>query len=86
MIKSVVNGWQVTGITQFSGQPEDVNAGINNIDVNQRLGGSWTEASRGYFTSDPSWGKERDKYQLGGHPIAQRGGGVGRQGPIRVTS
>jgi hypothetical protein len=63
LIKSVVNGWQVTGITQFlSGQPEDVNAGINNTDVNQRLGGSWTEASRGYFTSDPNQSKERDKY------------------------
>jgi hypothetical protein len=63
LIKGVVNGWQVTGITQFiSGQPEDVNAGINNINLNQRLGGSWTEASRGYFTSDPNQSKNRDKY------------------------
>src|SRR5262245_10401991 len=63
LIKGVVNGWQVTGITQFiSGQPEDVNAGIDNINVNQRLGGSWTEFTRGYFTSDPNQSKERDKY------------------------
>ena len=63
LIKGVVNGWQVTGITQFiSGQPEDVNAGIDNINVNQRIGGSWTEFTRGYFTGDPNQSKERDKY------------------------
>jgi len=61
--KGVTNGWQVTGITQFiSGQPEDVNAGINNINTNQRISGSWTEGSRGFFTSDPNQSKERDKY------------------------
>jgi hypothetical protein len=63
LVKGVVNGWQITGITQFiSGQPEDVNAGIANIALNQRLGGSWTEATRGYFTSDPNESKEREKY------------------------
>ncbi len=63
LFKSVVNGWQVTGITQFiSGQPEDVSAGISNINTNQRLGGSWTEASRGFFTSDPNLSKTADKY------------------------
>ncbi len=63
LLKSAVNGWQITGITQFiSGQPEDVNAGINNININQRLGGSWTEASRGFFTADPNISKTRDKF------------------------
>jgi hypothetical protein len=63
LLKGVVNGWQVTGITQFlSGQPEDVSAGINNISINQRLGGSWTEATRGFFTSDPNQSKEATKY------------------------
>jgi hypothetical protein len=63
LIKGVVNGWQVTGITQFiSGQPDDVNAGIDNININQRLGGSWTEFTRAYFTSDTNQSKERDKY------------------------
>ncbi len=63
LVKSVVNGWQVTGITQFiSGQPEDVSAGINNISLNQRLGGSWTEATRGFFTADPNQSKEATKY------------------------
>lgn len=63
LFKSIVNGWQVTGITQFiSGQPEDVGAGISNINTNQRLGGSWTEATRGFFTSDPNLSKTADKY------------------------
>jgi len=63
LIKGVVNGWQVTGITQFiSGQPDDVNAGIDNIDINQRLGGSWTEFTRGFFNGDPNQSRERDKY------------------------
>jgi hypothetical protein len=63
LFKGIVNGWQITGITQFlSGQPEDVNAGVANISLNQRIGGSWTEATRGYFTSNPNESKERDKY------------------------
>lgn len=63
LIKAVTNGWQITGITQFiSGQPEDVSAGINNISINQRLGGSATEATRGYFTADPNASKTADKY------------------------
>ncbi len=63
LVKSVVNGWQITGITQFiSGQPEDVNVGIPNINFNQRVGGSWTEGSRGFFTSDPNASKTLNKY------------------------
>ncbi len=63
LIKGVVNGWQITGITQFiSGQPEDVGAGIPNISLNQRLGGSWTEATRGYFNGDPNASKDLEKY------------------------
>ncbi|MGE0886220.1 MAG: hypothetical protein AB7P14_22010 [Blastocatellales bacterium] len=63
LVKGVVNGWQITGITQFlSGQPEDVNAGIQNQNINQRLGGSWTESTRGFFSGDPNASKDRDKY------------------------
>lgn len=63
LLKGVTNGWQITGITQFlSGQPEDISAGINNININQRLGGSWTEATRGYFSGDPNASKTADKY------------------------
>jgi hypothetical protein len=63
LLKGVVNGWQITGITQFlSGQPEDVGAGIQNINMSQRLGGTWTEAVRGFFTGDPNASKEREKY------------------------
>ncbi len=62
-LKGALNGWQVTGITQFSsGQPDDVNAGITDINVNQRIGGSWTEPTRGYSNGDPNQSKERDKY------------------------
>lgn len=63
LLKGITNGWQVTGITQFiSGQPEDVTASIANINANQRLGGSWTEATRGFFTGDPNQSKEITKY------------------------
>ncbi len=63
LLKGVTNGWQITGITQFqSGQPVDAGAGISNINLNQRLGGSWTESTRSYFTSDPNATKERYKY------------------------
>jgi hypothetical protein len=62
-LKAVTNGWQVTGITQFiSGQPEDVSAGITDINLGQRLGGTWTESVRGFFNGDPNASKDRDKY------------------------
>jgi hypothetical protein len=63
LVRGVVNGWQITGITQFqSGQPVDVGAGISNINLNQRVGGSWTESTRGYFNGDPNASKTREKY------------------------
>jgi hypothetical protein len=63
LLKSATNGWQVTGITQFiSGQPSDVTAGINNINLSQRIGGSWTEPVLGLFTGDPNASKDRDKF------------------------
>jgi hypothetical protein len=63
IFKGIANGWQITGITQFmSGQPEDINVGIPDINFNQLVGGSWTEATRAYFTSDPNESKERDKF------------------------
>ncbi|HEY8461755.1 MAG TPA: carboxypeptidase regulatory-like domain-containing protein [Blastocatellia bacterium] len=63
-LKYATNGWQVTGITQFiSGQPADVNAGIaGGININQRIGGSWTEPVRGIFAGNPNASKDRDKY------------------------
>jgi len=63
LLKGVTNGWQVTGITQFiSGQPQDVGAGISGINLSQRLGGTWTESVRGYFTGNSNASKERYKY------------------------
>jgi hypothetical protein len=63
LVKAATNGWQVTGITQFvSGQPDDVNAGITDINLGQRLGGTWTESVRGFFNGDPNATKDRDQY------------------------
>ena len=46
LIKGVTNGWQVTGITQFiSGSPTQAGIGIPNINLNQRIDGSWTEGT-----------------------------------------
>src|SRR5262249_43793934 len=63
LLKAATNGWQVTGITQFvSGQPDDVNAGITDINLSQRLGGSWTESVRWFFNCDPNATKDRNQY------------------------
>jgi hypothetical protein len=70
LTRGVLNGWQVTGITQFlSGQPEDVSAGIApSINLAQRLAGTWDNGSntftavRGYFTGDPQTDPGREKY------------------------
>jgi hypothetical protein len=63
LLKYATNGWQVTGITQFiSGQPDDVNAGINNLNINQLIGGSWTEPVRGFFNGDPNSTKDRSQF------------------------
>lgn len=62
-LKQVVNGWQITGISQFiSGQPEDVSVGIPNINLGQRVGGTWTESVRGFFTGDVQNNKDRGKF------------------------
>ncbi len=62
-IKGALNGWQVTGISTFiSGAPQDVNVSIANVGLNQLIGGSWTEATRGLFTSDPQTTQSRDKF------------------------
>lgn len=53
LARGVVNGWQLTGITQFlSGQPLELGFGIPNINTNQRVSGSWTEGPRPIITGD----------------------------------
>jgi hypothetical protein len=53
LIKGVTNGWQVTGITQFiSGSPAQAGIGIPNVNLNQRINGSWTEGLGALFTDD----------------------------------
>lgn len=45
--KGVVNGWQITGVTQFmSGTPRELGFGIQGINSNQHISGSWTEGPR----------------------------------------
>jgi hypothetical protein len=63
LLKGALNGWQLTGISTFiSGEPGDVGVGIANQNFNQRVSGSWTEASRGLFVSDPQTDTSREKY------------------------
>jgi hypothetical protein len=53
ILKGVTNGWQITGITQFiSGSPMQAGVGIPNVNLNQRINGSWTEGLGGLFTGD----------------------------------
>jgi hypothetical protein len=53
LLKGVTNGWQVTGITQFiSGSPTQAGIGIPNVNLNQRINGSWTEGLGGLFTTE----------------------------------
>jgi carboxypeptidase family protein/TonB-dependent receptor-like protein len=44
MVKGILNDWQITGITTFeTGVPQELNFGIPNIDVNQRIIGTYEE-------------------------------------------
>jgi Carboxypeptidase regulatory-like domain/TonB-dependent Receptor Plug Domain len=61
-IKAVTNGWQVTGITQFiSGSPAQAGIGIPNVNLNQRINGSWTEGLGALFTDDIERSSDRNK-------------------------
>jgi len=63
LLKGVINGWQLTGITQFvSGQPEDVGVGIPGVNLSQRVGGTWTEPVRGFATGPIQTNPTRDKF------------------------
>src|SRR5262249_32759851 len=54
LARGVVNGWQITGVTQFqSGQPTELGFGIPNINTSQRISGSWTEGPRPIITGNP---------------------------------
>jgi len=62
LVKGVTNGWQVTGITQFiSGSPTQAGVGIPNVNLNQRINGSWTEGLGALFTDDISRSSDRNK-------------------------
>ncbi len=62
LIKGVLNGWQITGVSQFmSGQPLELGYGIPDINTSQRISGSWTEGPRPIITGDaqPAINRER---------------------------
>jgi hypothetical protein len=51
--KGVLNGWQITGVTQFlSGTPRELGFGIQGINTNQHISGSWTEGPRPIITGN----------------------------------
>jgi hypothetical protein len=51
LVKSLVNDWQITGITTFqSGVPTELNFGIPNVDVNQRIIGTYEEGQNAVRT------------------------------------
>ncbi len=53
LTKGVINGWQITGVTQFlSGTPTELGFGVPNINTAQRITGSWTEGPRPIITGD----------------------------------
>ena len=54
LVKGVVDGWEVSGITQFmTGQPTEVTFSIPGVNLGQRITGSYTEAPRIYLTAPP---------------------------------
>ena len=53
LAKGAVNGWQLTGVTQFmSGTPRELGFGIQGININQFISGSWTEGPRPIISGD----------------------------------
>lgn len=53
LAKGIVNGWQITGVTQFlSGTPRELSFGIQGISTNQYISGSWTEGPRPIITGN----------------------------------
>ena len=54
LARGVLDNWQLSGISIFqTGSPAELNPGIPDVNVNQRIAGSWTEQPRMYLTADP---------------------------------
>lgn len=61
--RAALDNWELSGISQFStGQPIDIGVGIQDVNLNQRITGSWTEGPRARFFNDPQPGKEREAF------------------------
>jgi hypothetical protein len=53
LAKGFVNGWQLTGVTQFmTGTPRELGIGVQGINANQFISGSWTEGARPVLTGN----------------------------------
>ncbi|MDX2031567.1 MAG: carboxypeptidase regulatory-like domain-containing protein [Blastocatellia bacterium] len=53
LAKGLLNGWQITGVTQFmTGTPRELGFGIQGINSNQFISGSWTEGARPIITGN----------------------------------
>ncbi|MDQ3687392.1 MAG: TonB-dependent receptor, partial [Acidobacteriota bacterium] len=61
LTRAVFDNWQITGISQFAtGEPAEVGIGIPNVNLNQRITGSWTEGPRPILTGDPQPSSSRE--------------------------
>lgn len=62
--KAIFDGWEISGITQFiSGQPEDVGFSLQSgANIQQRIGGSWTQPVRILTTKDPQPSTSREAF------------------------
>ncbi|HVF87298.1 MAG TPA: hypothetical protein VM866_06900, partial [Pyrinomonadaceae bacterium] len=63
LTRAALDNWEFSGISQFStGQPIDIGIGIQDVNLNQRITGSWTEGPRAIFFRDPQPEKDREAF------------------------
>src|SRR3989442_2180308 len=61
--RGVLDDWELAGISQFAtGAPAEVGIGIPNVNLNQRITGSWTEGPRPILTADPKGARTRTQW------------------------
>jgi len=61
--RAVLDDWELAGISQFAtGAPAEVGIGIPNVNLNQRVTGSWTEGPRPILTADPTGPRTRTQW------------------------
>ncbi|MBA3438338.1 MAG: TonB-dependent receptor [Pyrinomonadaceae bacterium] len=61
LTRALFDNWELSGITQFAtGEPAEVTLGIPNVNLNQRITGSYTEGPRIIVTGDPQPSSDRE--------------------------